>query len=82
MTSLPAAKLHIDGRGLLQEGCFADIVIFDFDKIEDTATYDNPYRYPKGIPCVLVNGQVVIERGEHAGATPGRIIYGPGYRAQ
>jgi N-acyl-D-amino-acid deacylase len=78
MTSLPAGKLHIGGRGLLQEGNFADIVIFDLDKIEDTATYENPYQYPKGIPYVLVNGQVVIDKGEHTGATPGRIIYGGG----
>jgi N-acyl-D-amino-acid deacylase len=79
MTSLPAAKLHINGRGLLQEGCFADIVLFDFDKIEDTATFENPHQYPQGIPYVLVNGQVVIEKGEHTGATPGRVIYGQRY---
>jgi N-acyl-D-aspartate/D-glutamate deacylase len=78
MTSLPAGKLNIAGRGLLKESNFADIVIFDYEKIEDTATYENPHQYPKGIPYVLVNGQLVIDRGEHTGATPGRIIYGPG----
>jgi len=78
MTSLPAGKLHIAGRGLLQAGNFADVVIFDYEKIEDTATYQEPYRYPKGIPYVLVNGQIVIDKGEHTGATPGRIIYGSG----
>jgi len=82
MTSLPAAKLHIEGRGLLKEGCFADVVIFDYDKIEDTATYTNPHQYPRGIPYVLVNGQVVIDNGEHTGATPGRIIYGPRYQSR
>jgi len=81
MTSLPAAKLHIDGRGVLKEGCYADIVVFDFEKIEDTATWDNPHQYPKGIPYVLVNGRLVIENGDHTGARPGRIIYGPGYPA-
>ncbi len=78
MTSLPAGKLHIPGRGLLAEGYFADIVIFDYDKIEDTATWENPHQYPKGIPYVLVNGTLVVDKGEHTGATPGRIIYGPG----
>jgi len=78
MTSLPAGKLHIPGRGLLKEGFFADIVIFDYDTIEDTATYENPTQYPKWIPYVLVNGQIVIDEGEHTAATPGQIIYGPG----
>lgn len=81
MTSLPAAKLHIEGRGLLKEGCYADIVLFDLDTIEDTATYENPHRYPKGIPYVIVNGQLVIDQGEHTGARPGRIIYGPRFQA-
>jgi len=80
MTSLPAAKLHIERRGLLKEGCFADVVVFDLDKVEDTATYENPHQYPKGIPYVLVNGQLVVDNGEHTGARPGRIIYGPGAR--
>ena len=78
MTSLPAGKLHIAGRGLLAEGNYADIVIFDYEKIEDTATYEEPHRYPKGIPYVIVNGTIVIDKGEHTGATPGKIIYGPG----
>jgi len=78
MTSQPAGKLNIAGRGLLKESNFADIVIFDYEKIEDTATYENPHQYPKGIPYVLVNGQLVVDRGEHTGATPGRVVYGPG----
>lgn len=78
MTSMPARKLQIAQRGLIAEGCFADLVVFDYDKIEDTATYNEPYRYPKGIPYVLVNGQLVIDKGEFTGATPGRVIYGPG----
>jgi len=78
MTSLPAGKLNIAGRGLLKEGNFADIVIFDYEKIEDMATYENPHQYPKGIPYVLVNGRLVVDKAEHTGATPGRIIYGPG----
>jgi N-acyl-D-aspartate/D-glutamate deacylase len=74
MSSLPAGKLHIEGRGVLQPGNFADIVIFDYNKIEDMATYQEPHQYPKGIPYVLVNGQVVIDNGAHTGALPGRPI--------
>jgi N-acyl-D-aspartate/D-glutamate deacylase len=54
------------------------VVLFDADTVADTATYDNPKQYPKGIPYVLVNGQVVIEDGHHTGARPGRVAYGPG----
>ncbi len=78
MTSLPAGKLHLAGRGTLVEGNFADITIFDYARIEDTATYESPHQYPKGIPYVLVNGQVVVDKGEHTGARPGRVVYGPG----
>jgi len=77
MTSLPASKLHLEGRGVLRAGNYADVVLFDYDKIEDTATYADPHQYPKGIPFVLVNGKVVIDQGQHTGAKPGRIIYGP-----
>jgi N-acyl-D-amino-acid deacylase len=80
MTSLPATKLNLGGRGVLTEGAFADIVIFDYEHIEDTATYDAPHQYPKGIPYVLVNGQLVVDKGEHTGARPGRVMYGPGRR--
>jgi len=78
MTSLPATKLHLGGRGVLTEGSFADLVIFDYERIEDTATYEAPHQYPKGIPYVLVNGQLVVDNGQHTGARPGRVIYGPG----
>ncbi len=78
MTSLPATKLHLGGRGVLTEGAFADIVIFDYERIEDTATWESPQQYPKGIPYVIVNGRLVVDRGEHTGARPGRIIYGDG----
>jgi N-acyl-D-aspartate/D-glutamate deacylase len=80
MTSLPATRVHLAGRGTLTEGNFADLVVFDYDRIEDTATYDKPHQYPKGIPYVIVNGQLVVDKGEHTGARPGRVIYGPGAR--
>ena len=78
MTSLPATKMHLAGRGTLTEGGFADIVIFDYDQIADTATFTAPHQYPKGIPYVIVNGQIVIDKGEHTGAKPGRALRGPG----
>jgi N-acyl-D-aspartate/D-glutamate deacylase len=78
MTSLPATKLHLAGRGTLTEGGFADIVVFDYDRIADTATFSAPHQYPKGIPYVIVNGQLVVDKGEHTGAKPGRVMRGPG----
>lgn len=78
MTSWPATRLRIDSRGLIKEGLWADLVIFDYDKIQDQATYEYPYRMPTGIEYVMVNGQVVIEKGKHTGARPGKVIYGSG----
>lgn len=78
MTSWPATRLRIPSRGLIKEGLWADVVIFDYDKIQDQATYEYPYRTPTGIDYVLVNGQIVIEKGKHTGAKPGKVIYGPG----
>ncbi|MDP7107974.1 MAG: amidohydrolase family protein, partial [Roseibacillus sp.] len=78
MTSLPAQVLGLKDRGLLRKGCWADIVVLDPDAVIDTATYDNPKQYAKGIHHVLVNGVPVIDGGAHTGARPGRVIYGPG----
>jgi N-acyl-D-amino-acid deacylase len=78
MTSWPATRMRLAGRGLIKEGCWADVVIFDFDKLQDRATYERPIAYPEGIEYVLVNGQVVIDRGQHTGARPGQVLYGPG----
>jgi N-acyl-D-aspartate/D-glutamate deacylase len=72
--------LGLKDRGLLREGYWADIVVFDPDTVADMATYENPKQYPKGIDYVLVNGKVVIEKGQHTGARPGRVVYGPGKR--
>ena len=81
MTSLPAQVLGLKDRGLLKEGYWADIVVFDPDTVADIATYDNPKQYPKGIDYVLVNGAVVIDGGHHTGVRPGKVIYGPGKAA-
>jgi len=81
MTSLPAQVLGFKDRGLLKEGYWADVVVFDPDTVADMATYDNPKQYPKGIDYVIVNGTVVVDEGYHTGARPGTVIYGPGKKA-
>ena len=82
MTSWPAAQLRLASRGSIKEGMWADVVVFDYDKIQDQSTYEHPYKTPTGIDYVLVNGQVVIENGKHTGAKPGKVIYGPGKMPQ
>ena len=67
ITSLPAGKLRVTDRGLLKERFWADIVIFDPEKIKDKATYSDPHQYPEGIPYVIVNGQTVVDNGSSDG---------------
>jgi N-acyl-D-amino-acid deacylase len=74
MTSLSAAKIGVRDRGELHSGNFADVTIFDPDKVIDRATYTAPFAYPEGIEYVIVNGQVVLNRGKHTGAMPGRAL--------
>ncbi|HKZ46025.1 MAG TPA: D-aminoacylase [Thermodesulfobacteriota bacterium] len=74
MTSEPCKKFNIKERGLIKEGYFADIVIFNPDTIADTATYENPHKYPTGVEYVMVNGKVTVEKGKHLGAKAGRVI--------
>lgn len=74
LTSLSAEKLRIKKRGLLKEGYFADIVIFDADKIQDHATFEKPHQYATGMVHVFVNGVQVLKDGEHTGAKGGRFI--------
>jgi N-acyl-D-amino-acid deacylase len=80
MTSWPATRLRLPNRGSIKEGMWADAVIFDFARIQDRATFQDPTLGPEGIDYVLVNGQVVIDQSKHTGAKPGRILYGPGWR--
>ena len=80
MTSLPASNLKLEGRGSLEPGSFADVVIFDPQKIQDHSSYDNPHQYSTGVVHVWVNGQQVLEEGEHTGATPGKVLRGPGWK--
>lgn len=74
MTSMPADKLGFTERGRLLENKAADIVILDYDKIQDKATFTEPHQYPDGIPYVIVNGKLVINNGEHTGELPGQVI--------
>ena len=78
MTSLNADKIGIKGRGRLAAGMFADVTIFDQDRVIDRATFEKPHQFPTGIPYVIVNGVVVINNGQHTGALPGRVLSGPG----
>jgi N-acyl-D-amino-acid deacylase len=80
MTSLPAQRLGLKDRGLLREGYWADVVVFDPSRVNDTATFATPKQYPEGINFVLVNGRVVIDQGNHTGERPGMALRGPGYR--
>lgn len=74
MTSLNAAKLGIRDRGLLRAGQFADITVFDPARVIDRSTYEDPFYYNDGIEYVFVNGQLVLDRGEHTGARSGRAL--------
>jgi len=74
MTSFPAQKLGIKKRGMLDEGYWADIVVLDPATIKDTATYERPHHLPEGIKYVFVNGEAVVENGEHTGRTPGEVL--------
>jgi N-acyl-D-amino-acid deacylase len=79
LTALPAANLKIDRRGLLREQYFADVVVFDPAAIQDHATFAEPHQYATGMVHVFVNGVQVLADGEHTGATPGRVVRGPGW---
>lgn len=74
MTSLPADQIGLRERGRVGRGARADLVAFDAASVRDTASFDDPHRYPTGIVHVLVNGVAVVERGAHTGARPGRAL--------
>ena len=81
LTSLPAENLRITDRGRIAQGQFADVVIFDPATIADRATYERPHQYAVGVRDVWVNGTQVLKGGDHTGATPGRVVRGPGWPA-
>jgi N-acyl-D-amino-acid deacylase len=78
LTNLPVTNLGLDRRGLLKDGYFADVVVFDTATIADRATYANPHRYAVGVKHVFVNGKQALKDGEPTGAKPGRALWGPG----
>lgn len=82
MTSLPASNLKIAKRGSLKVGNYADVVVFDPDKVQDKATYENSHQYAEGIDHVFVNGVQVLKEGNHTGAMPGRVVRGPGWKGK
>jgi len=80
LTSLPADNLRLRERGRLRPGCFADLVVFDPATIVDHATFEQPHQLATGVEQVFVNGVQVLRDGEPTGATPGRVLRGPGWR--
>ena len=78
MTSWPATRMRLANRGSIKEGQWADVTIFNFETLNDRATYEQPTLYPAGIEYVLVNGAVTIDRATHTGAKAGKVLYGPG----
>jgi N-acyl-D-amino-acid deacylase len=79
-TSLATQRLNIRNRGLLREGFYADIVVFDENEIIDTATFLKPHQLAKGVHYVVVNGQLVLDQGKVTAARPGKVVRGPGFR--
>jgi N-acyl-D-amino-acid deacylase len=82
LSALPASNLGLDHRGRLEEGMFADVVVFDPATIADRATYEKPHQYSVGVRHVFVNGTQVLKDGEHTGAKPGRALKGPGAKVK
>ncbi|HWA58963.1 MAG TPA: D-aminoacylase [Gemmatimonadales bacterium] len=80
LSGLPAENLRLQRRGELTPGYFADVVVFDPATIQDHATFDKPHQFATGVRHVFVNGVQVLKDGEHTGATPGRVVRGPGAR--
>jgi N-acyl-D-aspartate/D-glutamate deacylase len=74
MTSLSAAKIGLSDRGQLRPGAWADVAVFDPERVTDRATYTEPFRYSTGVEYVVVNGQLVLDRGKHTGDRPGRAL--------
>jgi N-acyl-D-amino-acid deacylase len=80
MTSAVAERLLIADRGLLRPGMFADVVVFDPQRIQENSTYEKPLQLSTGMHVVLINGVEVVRDGRHTGAKPGRIVRGPAWR--
>jgi len=79
LSALPAENLRLRERGRLEPGCFADVVVFDPARVQDLATFEQPHQLATGVSQVFVNGVQVLRDGEPTGATPGRVVRGPGW---
>lgn len=82
LAALPAENLRLHRRGRLEAGFFADVVVFDPATVQDHATFIEPHQYATGVQHVFVNGTAVLREGAHTGATPGRVVRGPGWRGR
>lgn len=80
LCGMPAGLLQLKKRGELRAGNYADIVVFDPATIRANSTYEKPHQLATGVNNVFVNGTEVLKDGQHTGATPGRVVYGPGYK--
>jgi N-acyl-D-amino-acid deacylase len=80
MTGMPAARVRLKDRGVLKEGAYADITIFDPLTVRDRSTFEQPNQYPVGIPYVIINGQLSVDKGERTKSLAGRVLRGPGYK--
>ncbi len=74
MTGMPAQRLRLRDRGLLQPGYAADVTVFDPATVKDEATFPDPHQYPRGIPYVVVNGAVVVDDGAFNATGTGRVL--------
>jgi N-acyl-D-amino-acid deacylase len=74
MTSLPARRLGLHGRGAISPGYIADLVLFSPDSVADTATFESPQQYCRGISAVIVAGQIAYRDGQDTGARAGRLL--------
>jgi N-acyl-D-aspartate/D-glutamate deacylase len=81
ITSLPAQRERLRDRGLLKEGFFADITIFDPATILDRATYENPAQISEGVKYVFVNGELEYQDGKITGSNAGKVLRGPGWKS-
>ena len=82
LTTLPATNMKLEKRGALKRGFMADVVVFDPEKIQDHATFEEPHQLSTGMVHVFVNGVQVLRDGVHTGAKPGRVVRGPGYTSE
>jgi len=74
MTSFPAQRLNLKERGIISEGMCADLVVFSYERVIDKSTYEDPCLYPDGVEHVIMNGETVIENGEHTGRMAGEVL--------